>query len=264
MIPALLLLLAQAQPLIDAAPAGSIVHLPPILDYHLVIDKPLTLVGGGAWHLELAGPGFGRVQIINGSSWHVAGDGFTELYLEGWRGQTLQTKALHVAMVRCDFGTVPPGSDGHDGWPDDAPLDAFYADVYLDRTTIAPWDASLPAVYANVLRQTGSTVAGTIHAVHEFGYAQDLTLTGAPRPGSTLTLAWTTPRPLSVLFAQRGSHAAPGRWCLSPGNPVAIGTTTGSFQAAIPTTTNLLGETVAFQVYGLHGYHSRPQLAVIR
>jgi hypothetical protein len=104
-----------------------------------------------------------------------------------------------------------------------------------------------------------------IAASRAFSYAHDLELTGSPTLGGTLTLSWTVPRRLSALYVQVGSDIPRGKWCLSSRAIVlALGSSTGTFQGRLPRRVGLLGETLAFQVYGFNHYQSRPQFAVIR
>lgn len=264
----LLLLLQSPQETFNAAKAGDVVNLADTFEPLLVVTKPLTIVwsgdNGGAWHLELTGSG-GRVNLVNGKLWHVTEQGFDELYLEGCGGRTVSSSgAGYVAITKSVYYLVTQQSDGFDGWVADYTISTF-GDTLLADSSIGADVDNLTA--CNKLRTANVTTRGpgAMFATQKHSYADDLHLAGTPTPGGTLTLTWNVPRPMSMLYYQLGSHATSGAWTLGRNAlPLALGNSTGSVSGTIPRSAGLLGETLAFQVYGVHHYQSRPQLAVIR
>ena len=80
-----------------------------------------------------------------------------------------------------------------------------------------------------------------------------------------MTLTWNVPRQLSLLYVQLGPPRRWGPWALdSTAIPLVTTGGTGSLSGTLPRKAAFAGETLTFQVYGVNGYHSRPQLVSVR
>ncbi len=263
---------ASLTELFDAAPAGSVVIVPPG-DYRrqrAVVSKPLTIIGGDPM------PKIGRLTLAcNGGALKLA---------------NLQIDQVFTPQID------PPGPAGYYfGFFDEIRASditftsggGFFAYNYTEfvRVKAAPgeWlsggggralflDCEAAGLFANRLYTNDPTIECAASVpIPPVRLNDDMHMPEAPRLGGMLALSWSIPGPAALLFGytktrepRKIRNSAAGFWHLAGTRFLRVAVTSpGELTVQIPNDTTLIGMTTAFQVMGPGRHYSGPAVGIV-